>query len=95
MLVYLSNIFRNFEEESVRRMELGGNKRLLDFVKRAGLSVSPLATVNDKYTHPWLGLYRKYIAALGNGTEPPSLSREALDEVCTRQLHPQAILITT
>lgn len=64
-------------------MELGGNKQLLEFVKRAGLRLSPLASVNDKYKHPWLGLYRKYIAALGNGKEPPSLSREALDEVCT------------
>ena len=63
-------------------MEMGGNERLLEFVQRAGDYMShPSTSVGEKYRHPCLRLYREYIAAVGDGEEPPSLSREALDEV--------------
>lgn len=60
-------------------MEVGGNQRLAEFVRQAGLY--PWSSIDDKYGHPCLGLYREYIAALSEGREPPALSRETLEKV--------------
>lgn len=59
-------------------MEAGGNQRLTEFIRRAGL-YSP-SSVAEKYTHPFLALYREHIAALGAGEDPPPLTREALEQ---------------
>ena len=59
-------------------MEAGGNQRLTEFIRQAGLySVSSVA---EKYAHPFLALYREHIAALGEGKDPPPLTREALEQ---------------
>ena len=59
-------------------MEAGGNQRLSEFIRRAGLYSS--SSVAEKYAHPFLALYREHIAALCEGEDPPPLTREALEQ---------------
>lgn len=60
-------------------MEAGGNRGLAEFVRRIGLF--PWSTIEDKYAHPCLPLYRKHIVAIADGDEPPPIPREALEKV--------------
>lgn len=59
-------------------MEAGGNERLAAFARRIGLY--PWSTIQEKYTHPCLQLYRRHIVALADGKDPPPLSRAALEQ---------------
>lgn len=59
-------------------MEAGGNRELAEFAIRIGLY--PCSTIQDKYAHPCIPLYRKHIVALADGEEPPPISREALEK---------------
>ncbi|CAN0364128.1 unnamed protein product [Pylaiella littoralis] len=68
----------NWTEKSLDIMEVGGNKRLAEFVRRVGLSL--LSPIEDKYLHPCLRLYRKHIVALADGKDPPPILREALEK---------------
>eukprot|EP00903_Cladosiphon_okamuranus_P017109 g15763.t1 len=65
-------------EGDLRIMEAGGNGRLAEFVRRIGLY--PWSTIQGKYEHPCLLLYRNHLAALADGEEPPPISREALEK---------------
>eukprot|EP00904_Undaria_pinnatifida_P009262 jgi/Undpi1/5466/HiC_scaffold_2.g00745.m1 len=65
-------------EGNMRRMEAGGNQRLTEFMRQAGLFT--LSSIAEKYGHPLLALYREHIAALGEGKDPPPLTREALEQ---------------
>lgn len=57
---------------------------MAEFVRR--IDLYPWSTIQDKYEHPCLPLYRKHIAALADGEEPPPISREALEKASLRTL---------
>ncbi len=59
-------------------MESGGNNQLAEFVRRVGLH--QWCTTRDKYSHPCLPLYRKYLVALAGGQDPSPIPREALEK---------------
>lgn len=65
-------------------MEAGGNQRLSDFLSKVGVCAP--SSIRDRYSHPFLLLYRSHIAALGEENESDTLSTEALRQVSKRAL---------
>lgn len=76
-------------ERILRIMEAGGNRRFGEFTRRIGHY--PWSTVEDKYSHPCLPLYRKHIVAVADGEEPPPISREAIEKASS--LTPRNVVV--
>lgn len=60
-------------------MEVGGNQRLSEFTRLAGLL--PWSSIEEKYRHSSLLLYRDDIIARAEGKDLPPLKKEALEQV--------------